>query len=140
MISIAAWLHDYATFVSKEYGDNHEAKGAEYAEEILNKLKYPRDKIEIIKDAIYCHRGSKNRPKKTSVAKCLADADAMAHFLSIPSLFYLAYITYEIKDVKKARDFVRGKLSRSWQKISLDGRRMIQSQHDVAEIILEGKI
>ncbi len=137
MVVLAAWLHDYATFVSRDYVEIHEEKGTEFAEEILNKLSYPKNKIEIIKDAIYSHRGSKNRPKKTLVAKCLTDADAMAHFSAIPSLFYLAYITYGIKDVNKAKDFVREKLARSWSKISPDAQKLILTEHHAVKVILE---
>lgn len=136
MIVIAAWLHDYATFVSKDYINIHEAKGSELARSVLKKIGYPQEKIEIIKDAIYCHRGSKNLPKTTLVSKCLADADAMAHFSAIPSLFYLAYVTYKMKDVETAKDFVKNKLARSWAKISPDARKLIEKEYNAAKVIL----
>ena len=41
------------------------------------------------------HRGSVDIPQKTIEAKCLASGDAMAHFRSIPDMFYLVNKNYE---------------------------------------------
>ena len=38
------------------------------------------------------HRGSKNIPRETLEAQCLADGDAMAHFDAIAVMFYIALI------------------------------------------------
>ena len=137
LTEIAALFHDYATLLDKKFVEEHEIYSSKFAQEILSSFNYPQEKINIIKDAIYCHRGSKNREKKTLEAKCLADADAMAHFSNIPSLFYLAYITYKAKTVEEAKKFVRGKLERSWNKLSPDAKQIILKQYDAAKIILE---
>jgi len=134
---IAALLHDYASLLDKKYVEEHEIHSSRLAQEILSRFKYPQGKINKIKDAIYCHRGSKNREKKTLEAKCLADADAMAHFSNIPSLFYLAFIPYKAKTSEEARVFVKGKLERSWGKLSSDAQRIIKKQYDAAKLILE---
>lgn len=135
---LSALFHDYASLLENgKYVEEHEIHSAIKAEEILTKFRYPKEKIEIIKDAIYCHRGSKGREKKTVEARCLADADAMAHFNAIPSLFYLAYITYKISDIEEAKKFIRDKLSRSWNKLSPDAREIIKKEYAVAKVILE---
>jgi len=134
---LAGLLHDYSCLMNKKYVDEHEVHSGRKAKEILTKLNYPQEKIDIIIDAIYCHRGSKKRPKKTIEARCLADADAMAHFNSIPSLFYLAYVTYKIQDLKEAKKFVGEKLGRSWKKLSPDAKKIIKAQYEAAKIILK---
>lgn len=134
---LAALFHDYSCLVDKKYVEKHEEHSGKFAQKILARFNYPQRKIEIIKDAIYCHRGSKNRPKETKEAKCLADADAMAHFCEIPALFYLAYVTYKIPDRRRAKEFVKKKLARSWQKISPDAKKIIQNYYQAAEIILD---
>jgi len=134
---LAGLFHDYSCLLDKKYVDKHEEHSGKFAQEILSNLNYPQEKIEIIKDAIYCHRGSKNRPKKTLEAKCLADADAMAHFSEIPGLFYLAYVTYQMSNRHDAKNFVEEKLLRSWNKLSPDAQKIIQKQYEAAKIILK---
>lgn len=137
VVQLAALFHDYSSLLDKKYIKEHKVHSGIKAEEILLKFHYPKEKIEIIKDAIYCHRGSKKRRKKTIEAKCLADADAMAHFVEIPDLFYLAYATYKIKNRKEAKKFVREKLGRSWGKISPDAKQLIKKEYQAAKIILK---
>ncbi len=134
---LSALFHDYSCLLDKKYVEEHEHYSSIEAQKILSKLDYPQKKIEIIKSIIYCHRGSKNRKKKTIEARCLVDADAMAHFDDLPSIFYLAYVTYKIEDKKKAKKFIREKLARSWGKISPDAKKLIQKQYQAAQIILK---
>ena len=50
-------------------------------------------------------------------AVCVADADAISHFDSIPSLLYLAYVKKGMS-LEEGISFVRGKLERSFTKLS----------------------
>ena len=56
--------------------------------------------------------------KKSSVEElCVADADAISHFDSVPSLLYLAYVERQMS-IEEGTAFVKGKLERSYQKLS----------------------
>lgn len=55
--------------------DDHAEKGAEIARDILEKIEFPKDKIESVCHAIFVHRRSKNRIPESLEAKILIDAD-----------------------------------------------------------------
>lgn len=71
-----------------EYGsrEEHHLYGEKIAEELLTKLNYPKDKLELVKKCVLNHRGSTNLKRKTVEEECVADADVIAHFDCIPSL------------------------------------------------------
>jgi len=69
MLDIARGMED-----RKEI-ENHAEKGAEIAREILNKIDFPKEKIEKVCEAIFTHRRSINIEPQTLEAKILRDAD-----------------------------------------------------------------
>ncbi|MFA5208156.1 MAG: HD domain-containing protein [Candidatus Paceibacterota bacterium] len=80
ILKAAALLHDIAR--TKEDKDttgkiDHALLGAEMAEPILKKLKFPEEKIQIIKDCIISHRYRNDHEPKTIEAKILFDADKL---------------------------------------------------------------
>lgn len=97
IVTLGALLHDIS--VPSEYGttEEHHIYGAKIAEELLNKLKYPKEKIEHVKKCIENHRSSGKANRQTIEEQCVADADAIAHFDAIPSLFSLAYKDRKMK-------------------------------------------
>ncbi|MDR0880738.1 MAG: HD domain-containing protein [Clostridioides sp.] len=117
VITLAALLHDIASITKDEYKDEHHIYGAKMAEEMLNAYSYPKDKIELIKNCILHHRGSRPAEKSTIEEICVADADAMAHFDNIPSLFSLVYKEREL-NIDEGAKFVKDKLYRSYDKLS----------------------
>ena len=48
---------------------------------------------------------------------CVADADAISHFDSVPSLLYLVYVQNGL-GIEDSKEFVKDKLLRSFQKLS----------------------
>ncbi len=81
------------------------------------------------------HRGSINLEKNGLEELCVADADAISHFDSIPSLLYLAYVQkgMTIEDGKK---FVKDKLTRSFQKLSIKSKQYYQNKFEkVMEVL-----
>lgn len=136
VVEIAALLHDYASIKDKELSEEHHIHGAKLAEEILKKYNYPREKIEQVKQCIISHRGSKPKEKISKEALCLADADAMAHFDGIPSLFYLAFFSHKL-DVDSSRDWLMKKLERSWNKISPQAKEMIKDKYEASKLLLQ---
>jgi uncharacterized protein len=130
-MELAALLHDYASIKDYKYYEDHHIHGAVFAEEILRKYHYPQEKIDVIKDAIVNHRGTKPGKRYTSAARILADADAMAHFVSLPSLFFLAFNSHKM-DIDEAAIWLKGKLQRSWKKLSPQAKKMVRAKYYAA--------
>ncbi len=114
---IAAWLHDIASITDYELYEEHHIHGAEIASEILRKFEYDDYKIEIVKACILNHRGSINNKRLSKEEQIIADADAISHFDSVPSLLYLAYKERNM-NIEEGKDFVKSKLERSFRKLS----------------------
>ena len=55
------------------------------------------------------HRGSVLKEKATIEEICVADADAISHYDTLPSLFYLAFVQRKL-NINYGTDFVRSKL------------------------------
>ena len=114
-VTIAAWLHDIASVTDYSMYEEHHIHGARIAEEILSGFEY--DKIELVKKCILNHRGSRPNEKISIEEMCVADADAISHFDSVSSLFYLAYVKRKL-NIAEGTEFVRNKLERSFNKLS----------------------
>ena len=136
IVSIAALLHDIASVTNKDYTENHHIIGAKIAEELLIKESYQRDKIELIQKCIFNHRGSKLMDKNTPEEICIADADAMAHFYSIPSLFSMVYREKQLS-IAEGIEFVKNKLNRSYNKLSSKGKALVEQQYEAAKLLLK---
>jgi uncharacterized protein len=105
------------------------------AEEILKNLNYPPEKIEIVKQCILSHRGSKPRQKLALEELCVADADAMAHFDSISSLFYLAFFSHKMS-IDEADDWLAKKLERSWSKLSPEAKEIVGEKYLASKLLI----
>lgn len=132
IVEIAALLHDITKWRNSK---NHHITGAKEAEKILKKLEYSRDKIEKIKHCIYSHRGSQNIKRETKEAVCVASADAMAHFESIPSLYYIAFII-KGKDFFEGEKWVRNKLKRDWDRLIPEAKEIIKNKYNASKEII----
>lgn len=135
IVEIAALLHDYASVKNyKLYESGHHIHGARMAEELLKKFNYPQEKIEQVKHCILSHSGDENCQvkRKTKEAICVANADAMAHFSAIPSLFYLAFFSHKM-NIDEATDFLMAKLERSWNKLSPEGKEIIRDKYEASK-------
>ena len=66
---------------------------------------------------------------------CVADADAISHFDSVPSLLYLAYVQKEM-GIEEGKEFVKAKLARSFQKLSAESKKYYQNKFEqVMEVL-----
>ncbi len=77
-VQAAAILHD----IAREMEDSgkigcHADKGAEEAEKILLETSFPKEKIPIVKEAIFLHRFKKGKIPKSLEGKVLQDADRL---------------------------------------------------------------
>lgn len=134
VVELAALLHDYASVLDKKLYPEHHLHGSRLARELLEKYDYAEEKIVKIEHAILTHRGSKNIKRETMEAEILASADAMAHFSNIDSLLYLAYKSKNM-DVDEGRNFLLGKLERSFNKILPEAKEIVLPLYDAAKIL-----
>ena len=136
IVEIASLLHDYAGIYDYKLHEDHHLYGAKFAEEILNKYNYPKDKIEKIKECILSHRGSKPKPKLSKESICVADADSMAHFDSIPSLFYMTFLSHKM-NIDEASIWLMNKLGKSWAKLSPEAKEIIKDKYEASKVLFK---
>ena len=135
VVMIAAWLHDIASVTDYALYENHHIHGAEIAYELLLKLSYDEAKILLVQECIRNHRGSVTMKKSSVEELCVADADAISHFDSVPSLLYLAYVERQMS-IEEGTAFVKGKLERSYQKLSPESKDFYKEKHrQVMEVL-----
>lgn len=129
IVELGALLHDIA--MPSEYGERekHHIYGAEIAEQLLKELDYPQDRVESVKNCVLNHRGSKGRPRNTIEEECVADADVMAHFDCIPSLFSLVYKEMNLS-ISDGKEYVRKKLERDYNKLSSRTRELLKDRYE----------
>ncbi|MCL2157680.1 MAG: HD domain-containing protein [Methanobrevibacter sp.] len=139
IVALSALLHDIASVTNKEYEKNHHALGADIAEKLLKKHGVEMKKVEHVKKCIFNHRGSKPNEKTTNEEVCVADADAMAHFFSIPSLLKMAYVNKNM-DIDEGALFVLNKLERSYEKLSNKGKEIVADKYIAVKKILDVQI
>ena len=136
IVSLAALLHDIASVTNKDYTEEHHLIGAEIAEELLQKYNLTQEQITLIKKCILNHRGSRLVTKNSPEEICLADADAMAHFYSIPSLLEMVYVEKKLS-IDDGAEFVLNKLKRSYNKLSSQGKKIVSSRYKAALLVLK---
>lgn len=136
IVALAALLHDVASVTDKSFTEEHHIYGADIAEKLLRKEKYPDDKIELIKKCILNHRGSRLVDKTSPEEICIADSDAMAHFYSVPSLLSMVYVQKGLS-IDDGCKFVMDKLERSYNKMSDKGKKLVEVQYESAKNILK---
>lgn len=104
---------------------------------ILSEHGYDDLKIPLIQACIRNHRGSVTLEKNSIEEVCIADADAISHFDSIPSLLYLAYVQKGM-GIEEGQRFVKDKLTRSFQKLSAEIKSYYQDKFERAMDFLNG--
>ncbi|MDF2805037.1 MAG: metal dependent phosphohydrolase [Anaerocolumna sp.] len=135
IVIIGCWLHDIASISNYELYEEHHIHGAKMAAEILYGFDYPLDKIEKVKNCILNHRGSNPSIKYSPEERCVADADAISHFDSLPSLFYLAYEKRNY-GIEEGIEFIKNKLTRSFLKLSPESKLVFSEKYNTIMDIL----
>lgn len=102
---------------------------------ILKEYRYDSKKIRMVQECIKNHRGSVKADKNSLEELCVADADAISHFDSVPGLLYLAYVQKGM-GIEAGKEFVKNKLARSFQKLSAESKRHYQNKYEkVMEVL-----
>ena len=134
---IAAWLHDIASVTDYGLYPGHHIHGAEMAQGILSQWDYEPEKIALVQSCIRSHRGSVSLDRESVEELCVADADAVSHFDSLPGLLYLAYRERGM-EFEEGKKFVKEKLERSFQKLSPRSRELYRNKYRQVMDILNG--
>lgn len=129
IVELGALLHDIA--MPSEFGprEEHNVYGTQIADELLTKFGYPDDRKERVKECVLRHRGSKDLPRNTVEEQCVADADVIAHFDCLPSVFRLAYGELELP-VEEGKEYVKKKLERDYNKLSSRTRDILKDRYE----------
>jgi uncharacterized protein len=138
VVVLSALLHDYAGIKSSQYVKLHHIHGALEAQRWLTSLSYPDKKIQQIQQCILQHRGSVLGQRDTTEAQCLADADGMAHFDGLPSLFSYLYKRKQ-SNVEDAVEWLSAKLTRSWNKLSADAQELSRVKYESCLCVLNSE-
>lgn len=131
IVELGALLHDIA--MPSEIGprEEHNIYGAKIADELLSKLNYPEERKERVKECVLRHRGSKDLPRNTIEEQCVADADVIAHFDCIPSVFRLAFSKDGMDmSVADGTKFVKKKLERDFYKLSKRTKEELKDRYE----------
>ena len=135
IVALGALLHDVSDV--SEYGDtsDHHIYSSEIAESLLSELNYPKDRIEWVKNCVLNHRGSKANHKNTVEEECVADADALAHFDRVPSMFHFVYATLNLSK-EDGKERLRKKFGNDYNKLSSRTRELINDRYNAMIDIL----
>ena len=134
-ILIASWMHDIGSIIHGR--EDHHITGAKIAEEKLKELKYPTEKIELVKKCILNHRGSQQNERESIEEQIIAEADVMSNFDNISGIFKAAFV-YENKDQGEAKDSVRKKLENKWNQLHFEkSKQIIRPKFEAAMLLLK---
>ncbi len=127
IVELGALLHDVS--MPSEYGDRseHNIYSAEMAETLLAGLSYPKARLELVKKCVLNHSGRNAHLRNTIEETCISDADALAHFDRIPSLFSLAYNVLNMK-LEEGRDYVKDRLQGDYDGLSDRTKQMYKAK------------
>lgn len=78
-----------------------------------------------------------NLEKLSKEELCVADADAISHFDSVPSLLYLAYVERKM-NIEEGVQFVKSKLERSYNKLSDESKEFYRGKYEHVMAVLHG--
>ncbi len=135
IVELGALLHDIAMPSNIGPQEEHHIYGAQIAEELLTKYNYPQDKIERVKQCVLNHRGINDLPRNTIEEEIIADADAMAHFDSIPALFSHAFKELNL-GLHEGTEYVKKKLERDYNKLSAKTRELLKDRYkNIMEVL-----
>lgn len=135
IVELGALLHDIAMPSGVGPREEHHIYGAKIAEELLTKYGYPKDRIESVKLCVLNHRGMTDFPRNTIEEECIADADVIAHFDCLPSMFNLAFKELGLT-IPEGTEFVKKKLQRDYNKLSESTRVLLKDRYETIMKVL----
>jgi len=135
IVEVASIFHDYADLLDFSNRENRHILGAELAEEILSKDNFSQEFIDRVKLCILNHRASVVKDKFSIEEICVADADAMSHLDSVVEL--ICWRAYLGEGIMTANNFVKEKIQKSYDKMSMDTKTLMKDKYDsIMKILL----
>lgn len=129
IVELGALLHDIS--MPSEYGarSEHNIYSAEMTETLLSELNYPKDKIDMVKRCVLNHPGSNRDKRETLEESCVSEADALAHFDRIPSLFSLAYSVLGM-NLNEGKEYVKDRLQGDYSELSEQTKQKFKIKYE----------
>ncbi len=136
LAELGALFHDIG--LAKSGKSDHEKTGMSEAERILKSAGYSQEVIDEIKHCVESHRASKDVRPQTLTAKIVANADAMAHFDTVPGLMQIA-LKRENNDPNKAFWWLYNKLERDWErKLTIsEAKELMQEKYNAFRTLFD---
>lgn len=128
IVKLSALLHDISMTDKALDRSRHNEYSMQMAEKLLESYNYPKEKIELIKKCILNHSSKRKEFRNTMVEQILVDADAMAHFDCVDSLYSLASKVMNLNE-KESLEFVKDKLTKDYNEISDKSKKYIEDKY-----------
>lgn len=129
IVVISAYLHDISLPLGIGTKENHHIESAQIAEEWLSELYYSTEQIEHVKKCILNHRGNTEMKKRTVEELCIADADVISHFYSLPGIFQVAYGLNSLT-TEQGEQWIRKKLNNDFEKLSQSSKELYVDRYN----------
>jgi len=129
IIQLSALLHDISMTDMNLDRNKHNEYSAKISEQLLLEKKYSVDKIRKVKNCILNHSSARKKYRTTIEEQILVDADAMAHFDCVDSIYSLAYNVMGL-NVEDSKNFVKEKLTKDYNEISEDAKKYVNDQYE----------
>lgn len=129
IVELSALLHDIAMTDENLDRSKHNEYGAIIAEQLLNQYNYDYKKIEQVKKCILNHSNKRKNFRTTQEEKILVNADAMAHFDCIESIYSLAFNVMGLNK-EESIQFVKDKLTKDYNEIDDDVKEFVQTKYN----------
>lgn len=131
---LGALLHDIGRI---KYGSkDHEITGLSDAENLLKQTGYSSEIVDKVKHCIRSHRASKDNEAESLEAEIVRDADALAHFDAVFTLFRAG--VEKRGGTKQSLEWLDAKLDRDFKnKMHLaESRRLAEDKYKAAKLLI----
>lgn len=128
VVKLSALLHDISMTDINLDRSKHNIYSAELAEKLLKENNYLEDKIDLVKKCILNHSSKRKEFRTTEEEKILVNADAMAHFDCIASIYSLGNKVMELNE-EDSIQFVKDKLTKDYNEIDDDVKEIVKDKY-----------
>lgn len=129
IVELSALLHDISMTDSNLDRSKHNEYSMVMAEEFLLKENYPKEKLEKVKLCILNHSSKRKEYRTIVEEQILVDADAMAHFDCVESIYSLAHNVMGLNE-EDSMNFVMEKLTKDYEEISDDVKKFVSDKYN----------
>lgn len=130
VVELSALLHDIAMTDRNLERSKHNEYGSEIAEQILLEIGYNPERIELVKKCILNHSSKRKKFRTTEEERILVNADAMAHFDCIESIYSLATKVMGLNEEDSVQ-FVKDKLTKDYLEIDEEVRQIVREKYNM---------